>query len=1105
MFSHQLRMVLVLLCLVSVSRAVAVEPESLFNGRDLSGWKGLDGYWSVQDGFIVGETTKENAIAANTFLIWQGGELRDFELTASVRFKGNNSGVQYRSRMFDEPQLALLGYQMDLHPSATLFGMLYGEKYGTRGKIATRGQRVEIDSNGNVKQLGKVGDNAELTDWQWNTIRIFAIGNRLIHQVNGVTTIDVADHHPDAMASGLLGLQLHKGPPMRVEFKDLQLRRLNSAEGQQLLQTVGSDDAAPVAAKTQAPRKQKAKAKKTSEKTSAVGDGARDRATDIRGLKIARGFKVETVYSVPKDQQGSWVSLTIDDQGRMIASDQGDQGLFRITINSDGTPIVKKLPVNLSGAQGLLWKAGCLYASITGKGMFRVTDTNDDDLLDHAELLSSYFGKGEHGNHALVDTEDSDQLFAVSGNQTPLPAADSIVRRRNPSLKEDLLLPRQWDPRGHAAGILAPGGWITRFDPATKTHDLYCSGFRNEYDAALNAHGDLFTYDADMEWDLGLPWYRPTRICHVVSGGDYGWRSGSGKWKEYYEDSLPPLVNIGPGSPTGVISGRGTRFPAKYQHAIFALDWTYGRILAIHLTPDGAGYKADAEDFISGPALPVTDAVVGTDGALYFTTGGRGTKSELIRVTYTGKAATDPASPAELPEAAKVRRQLEAFHGVADSLAVQTAWPHLASNDRFLRHAARIAIESQPVDSWAAKVFGELNSQARIAVAVALARMGTPEHREPLLNSLRELEIKKLSVAEQLGLLRAYALTFERIGYPSNEQRANSIAKLDSLIPSSDANVNAEALRLLVFLRAPSAAAKGMKLIADRGPGQAVSWSGVEQLNARYGSTLKQITKNPPPTDAIDLAFPLRNLRGGWTMELRREYFTFLNTAGKASGGASYPGYLTNIREEALATCGDTERSALADLTGENFNPVPDFPIEPPVGPSKEWTLNEAIAIAGGKPKGGFNFERGRSLFHAVNCGACHRFSGLGGGVGPDLTSVPNKFDKNYLIEAILDPSKNVSDQYQSSLVLLQNGQLLHGLVVEEDEKTILVYPPDPKVEAKRVDRIDIDTMKPSSTSQMPTGLINTLNADELRHLLAYIMSGGDPEHKTYGPKGELK
>ena len=108
-------------------------------------------------------------------------------------------------------------------------------------------------------------------------------------------------------------------------------------------------------------------------------------------------------------------------------------------------------------------------------------------------------------------------------------------------------------------------------------------GFRNAYDLALNADGELFTYDADMEWDLGLPWYRPTRVLHATAGSDFGWRSGTGVWPAYRLDSLPAAANIGPGSPVGLEFGYGASFPAKYQRALFALDWTYGTIYAVHL------------------------------------------------------------------------------------------------------------------------------------------------------------------------------------------------------------------------------------------------------------------------------------------------------------------------------------------------------------------------------------------------------------------------------------------------------------------------------------------------------------------------------------------
>ncbi len=1052
------------------------EFESLFNGRDLTGWQGLDGLWTVQDGAIVGETIADKPITGNTFLIWQGGDVSDFEFVATVRFKGTNSGVQYRSSMVDEPQLALSGYQLDLHPDKNFYGMLYGEKYDGRGKIATRGQQLEIDPAGVVMTTGNVGNGDTFTDWEWNRIRIVAVGSRLIHQVNGVTTIDVIDHHQTALAKGLLGLQLHKGKPMRVEFKDLQLRRVNAGDGEELLREFTAKRAA-------ANKKKPARAAST--------------ISDIDGMRVAEGFAVERVYTVDLEREGSWVALTIDDKGRLIVSDQGDKGLYRITLN-ELEPTVEKIDVALSGAQGLVWKGGCLYASITGEGLYRVTDSVGNDRLDHAELLSAYFGKGEHGNHALIDTEDSPQLFALSGNHTDLPAKDYIAGSRVRSWQEDLLLPRQWDPRGHARGQLAPGGWVTRFDPAAKTHEVYCIGFRNQYDMALNASGDLFTYDADMEWDLGLPWYRPTRICHVVSGGDFGWRSGSGKWPTYYEDSLPPVVEIGPGSPTGVVSGRGTQFPAKYQQAIYALDWTYGRILAIHLLPDGASYQAEVEDFASAPALPVTDAIVGSDGAIYFTIGGRGAKSELLRIVYTGSESTAAAQPAAITKEAAIRRQLEAFHGRIDPQAIATAWPHLASNDRFLRHAARVAVESQPVTTWASKVFAEANSQAQITAAVALARMGSSEHQAALVNRLLGLDPAALPVSQQLGLLRAYELASERLGKPKDKQRSAIIDDLSPLLSTDDANVRSELLRLFVYLETPIAVAKGMQWVSDEAQHRQVNWSGVEKMNARYGATLEKISENPPPTAAIGYAFTLRNARKGWTPELRRQYFEFLNACGKAMGGASYPAYLTNIRDESLATCSDAERLALKDLTGEDFNPVPDFAIEPPVGPGRQWTVKEALATIDNNKLPAADFERGRSLFHATSCGACHRFSGLGGGVGPDLTSVPNKFDTAYLVEAVIDPSKHISDQYQSSVVLLQSGQLLTGLVVEQDADTVMVYLPDPKVAGQVVKRADIEEQRPSLISQMPSGLFNTLNPSELRDLVTYIMSGGNRGHKLY-------
>lgn len=219
----------------SFASAQAADYESLFNGTDLKGWKGLEKFWTVVDGAIVGETTKENPTTGNTFLVWQGGDVEDFDLTCQVRFRGNNSGVQYRSKLIDAEKFVVAGYQCDLHPLQANFGMLYGEKMDKRGIIAKRNQVVAVDAEGKVAVQGEIGGKTEFTDWAWNEVRITAVGKDLVHRINGEPTVWVNDAAPNGAAKGIVALQLHAGPPMRVEFKDIKLRRLTPAEGKALL------------------------------------------------------------------------------------------------------------------------------------------------------------------------------------------------------------------------------------------------------------------------------------------------------------------------------------------------------------------------------------------------------------------------------------------------------------------------------------------------------------------------------------------------------------------------------------------------------------------------------------------------------------------------------------------------------------------------------------------------------------------------------------------------------------------------------------------------------------------------------------------------------
>ncbi|MBY0456264.1 MAG: heme-binding protein, partial [Gemmataceae bacterium] len=222
------------------------------------------------------------------------------------------------------------------------------------------------------------------------------------------------------------------------------------------------------------------------------------------------GFQVEKLFTVPKATHGSWVCLTADDQGRLYASDQDGKGIYRVTPGKVGTAEetkVHKIPAKITAAQGMLWHKGTLYVVCNGgpgSGLYRVTSAKNDDQLDTVEKLKSLQGGGEHGPHAVRLAPDGKSLYVVCGNHTQPP--EGFEHSRLPkNWNEDHLLPRQWDARGHARGILAPGGYVAKTDFDGKTWEMFTSGYRNAYDFAFNADGEMFVYDADMEWDFGMP------------------------------------------------------------------------------------------------------------------------------------------------------------------------------------------------------------------------------------------------------------------------------------------------------------------------------------------------------------------------------------------------------------------------------------------------------------------------------------------------------------------------------------------------------------------------------------------------------------------------
>jgi putative heme-binding domain-containing protein len=823
-------------------------------------------------------------------------------------------------------------------------------------------------------------------------------------------------------------------------------------------------------------------------------------ATPGESLKVAKDFKAELLYSVPKDVQGSWVNMTVDPKGRLIVSDQYGP-LYRITPPPVGGKAeqtkVEKIDLALGGAHGLLWAFDSLYVMVNEgirvgrvspqRGLWRVRSKDGGDTFEKPEFLRAVNGSGEHGSHAILPGPDGKSLYIVVGDATQM--MKPLDASRVPRLwGEDHLLPRMRDGNGFMAGVLGPGGCIYKTDPDGKRWELISTGYRNEFDAAFNRAGELFTYDADMEWDMNTPWYRPTRVCLAASGSEFGWRNGAGKWPPYYPDSLPAIYNVGPGSPTGMCFGYGAKFPAKYQEALFMCDWSYGKLYALHLTPEGSAYKGELEDFASGSPLQLTDVVVNPkDGALYFTIGGRKTQSGLYRIAYVGKESTAPATAdSRGAEARALRHSLEAFHGHPDPKAVDAAWPFLGHEDRYIRFAARVAIEHQDPKTWQSRALAEKDPGKALGALLALVRAtgqdpfhhprkaGDPvpgaELKGPILEALGRLDWNKLTNGQRLDLLRVYAILFNRTGKPDEAWRQKVIARFDPQFPARSRELNAELCQMLVYLEAPGVAGKSLKLMAEA----------------------------PTQEEQMEYARALRVLKTGWTMPQRKEFFTWFLKAANFKGGASLRGFFKIMKDDAVATLTAKEKAELKPIL--DAAPLAPTPIVGKKRPFvKEYKLDELTPLVTKGLTTKRDFDRGRTLFGQANCFACHRFDNEGGAQGPDLTGIAGRFNVRDLMESILDPSKEISDQYAAVTFTLTDGRTVTGRIVNHNGDNISVmtdmFDPNGLV---NVNARKVESTEKSKVSMMPKGLLDTFKEDEILDLVAYLMSRGDRNNKMF-------
>ncbi len=801
-------------------------------------------------------------------------------------------------------------------------------------------------------------------------------------------------------------------------------------------------------------------------------------------IRLPDGFRAEVIYEVPAETQGSWVALAPTEEG-LIAADQYG-GLYNVQIPDGNAPVyVESLDLGVGHAQGLMVHDKTLWVMVNqeGKsGLYRCRASGDKSRWQKAELWLRLHGSGEHGPHAIALDADGRSLWIAAGNHTDLPR---LTHSRVPQVwDEDLALPRIWDPQGHATGIMAPGGWICRVSLDQSECELMSIGFRNQYDIALNREHQLFTMDADMEWDAGTAWYRPTRLLHVTSGSEFGWRGGTGKWPAYFPDSLPPVVEMGPGSPTGMTFGTDTNFPPPFQEALFAADWSRGRIHAIHLTGHGASFRGRSTLFASSAALPVTDMVVRPqDGCLYFATGGRRLISRLYRIRYDSPPATDPAAthPAaaervksprsDLPtephrQLLSLRRRLEALHRSdltnprkPPESIVSEAIPYLSHPDRHIRFAARVAIELQPTKVWMAHRPRSGDKDGRITMALAVARTADKQQLpKTALDLLSTVAWDSASREQRVGLLRAYTLASIRSGSPSVKKEI--VKRFAMRFPCGDRVTDRELARALAHAKSKGA---GNKVLACAN---------------RYPST----------TDATLFLLACTNIPENVDLDA---YFEVLVRTRSHGAGKSFGGYIDTMARRMIDGIPEKKRAPYQAIASkmQTASRLPTTAMHAPR--VRNWSLDEVLALLDDTNRSSPNdLAMGRDAFVKSQCGACHQVNGEFHGVGPDLSTIGSRFRIADLATAIVKPSDEISDQYAQQVFALNNGRTVVGQIVDlhADQWFVATDMMNPgKLESIRPS--DVEQMQRSGNSPMPSGLLDVLNAKEIRCLFAYLRS----------------
>lgn len=764
--------------------------------------------------------------------------------------------------------------------------------------------------------------------------------------------------------------------------------------------------------------------------------GTQSTATDPATFTLLPGFKAELVRSAQPGED-SWVSMTFDPQGRVILGKE-KRGLLRFDPQRATTELIDD---TLLECRGLLFVDGVLFANANNsKGLYRLEDKDGDGRFeDSREIVHSEGGVGHGRNHIKLGPDGF--IYVAHGNNVLLP---TNISDRSPlkNYASDQLLPNPWDGSMFDGNVELPAGHVLRVKPDGSEVQLMAGGLRNPLDIAFNREGDLFTFDADMERDVGAPWYMPTRVLHVVPGADFGWRRGTGRYPSYYAESLPSVVDIGLSSPTAIFFGYGAKFPAKYQDALFIFDWSYGRIIAVHMKRKDSSYTGVQETFVSGRPLNVTDGCIGPDGALWFTTGGRGTQSGLYRVTAQ---SPDPANTSPISSATE---------RVADE----------GSDDPFARHAARLQWEASPENLTPEQIREVTQGWQAITRWLAAVRSNRADLRDATVETLLKFNWATAPEDQRLAVLRVLAIGLVR-GAKGSE---TLLPWLEQKWTGRPGHLSWELSKLLIHLKSPT-------------------------IIPRATDLLKTATASE---DLLFYPMHLRYLKSGWTVEQRRIAFDALNRAEKLNGASSYFKAIADTRADLAAALSPADALQLADV----ISPPQAVALAPHALPGhsfKNWKLTDLEPLLN-KVSAGRSYEGARTALVSVQCVFCHRVSAgnslPAGIVGPDLTQVSARFGRRDLLMHILEPSAVIDEKFRSVIVTTVDGRQAAGSLEQEDDERVVLKPNPLSKEVTEIAKAQIKDRKVSGISPMPAGLLNGLKAEQILDLLAWFEAAGDPK-----------